>query len=124
MRLLLDEHISAPRLGEALRAAGHDMLAAAEHPALAGVADEALLRTAAAEGRIMVTHNIRDFVPILIDWGAGGRSHAGCVLIKGIHHSQFGLLLDGLKALFQDRPEQEEWIDLTIWLTAESSGSV
>lgn len=117
MRLFLDAHESGRRLGEALRAAGHDVVAANEHPSLDGADDEELMDLAAGDGRIMVTHNARHFVPILIEWAASGHFHAGCVLVKGIDHSQIGALLRGLELLFEAHPAQEEWTDLTLWLT-------
>ena len=117
MRLLLDAHLSGRRLGKALRDLGHDVLAVNEEFSLDGWGDEALLRLAANGGRIVVTHNVRDFVPLLVEWGESGQSHAGCVLVKRIDHSQFGLLLAGLGQLFEAYPRQEEWIDLVMWST-------
>jgi predicted nuclease of predicted toxin-antitoxin system len=116
MRLLLDEHLSAPRLGEALGREGHDVRAAARDPVLAGAADEALLRAARAEGRILLTRNVRDFAPLLVEWAGSGERHSGCVLIEGIDHAQVGLLLRGLRLLLDRHPAQEEWVDLVLWL--------
>jgi hypothetical protein len=120
LRLLLDAHESGRRLGKALRDLGHDVLAVSEEPALDGWSDEALLRLAADDGRITVTHNVRHFIPLLIEWGESGRAHAGCVLVKGIDHAQYGLLLTGLEQLLEARSRQEEWVDLAMWLTPAS----
>jgi predicted nuclease of predicted toxin-antitoxin system len=117
VRLFLDAHVSGRRLGRALRELGHDVVAAGDRPELDGADDESLLLLATEQDRVMVTHNARDFVPIVVDWGATGRAHAGCVLIKGIDHSQYGMLLRGLTALFEAVPEQSDWVDRVMWLT-------
>ena len=57
MRLLADENIPSHTI-RALRAAGHDVFAAAE--AQAGAADRVLLQRAAAEARVLLTFD-RDF---------------------------------------------------------------
>lgn len=122
MRLLLDAHLSPARLGEGARRAGHDVFAVAEHPELDGASDESLLEIARAQGRILVTLNVRDFVPILRIWAGANRPHAGCVLIKGIAAAEFGLMLAGLAYLFAEHPAQEDWVDRTRWLTPGSVG--
>ncbi len=47
---------------------------------LAGVDDEAQLRAARDAGRVLVTNNICDFVPLHHQWIAEGRPHAGVVV--------------------------------------------
>ena len=84
---------------------------------LKGSKDEAILSFAANEGRILITHDVGDFVPLLQRLGAAGDHHAGCVLIQGIGNDEFGRLLTGLRTMFQERPEQDQWIDLVLWLT-------
>ena len=44
-----------------------------------GWSDAALLQSSAADGRVVVTHNIRDFVVLHHTYLAQGRSHAGIV---------------------------------------------
>lgn len=83
MRLLLDAHVSGPRVGKRLEARGHDVRALDQEPALEGLDDEEVLATAASEQRILVTHNIRDFPSILREWAAVQRSHAGVILVYG-----------------------------------------
>jgi hypothetical protein len=112
VRLLLDVHLSGrvfvPRLGNL----GHDVRAANEEPVLARLPDEELLAAAATEGRILVTSNIKDFRPILVDWGKAGRHHAGCILItKRVRNEHFGRIIAGVTAALDARPEQEAWLD-------------
>jgi hypothetical protein len=45
-----------------------------------GWSDAALLQSSAADGRVVVTHNIRDFVALHRTYLAQGRSHAGIVV--------------------------------------------
>ena len=45
-----------------------------------GWPDAALLQSSAADGRVAVTHNIRDFVALHHTYLAQGRSHAGIVV--------------------------------------------
>ncbi len=78
MKLLLDAHHS--RLaGDRLRAAGHDVTAAADDPVLASLPDEELLRAAAHAGQAVVTENARDFDRIIRAWAVAGEHHAGVV---------------------------------------------
>jgi hypothetical protein len=117
MRLLLDEHVSARKIGRCLRDAGHDVRALAEEPGLVGLGDPEVLALAAREGRILITFNHRDFAPLLREWAESGRYHGGCVLVFGIDHSQIGLILRGLQRLFGERGEQAAWRDITEALT-------
>lgn len=69
--LLLDE-MYPPALAALLRAQGHDVLAVAGHPDLAGSPDEAVLDAAASDGRCLVTENIRDFAVLARQARHGG----------------------------------------------------
>lgn len=116
MRLLLDANLSGRRIAGPLREAGHDVEALSERADLEGLADPEVLLLAAAEERILVTRNSRDFAPLLRAWAEGGRSHAGCVLIWTLEHDDFGPILEGLRRLLAERPDQPAWRDLAIAL--------
>ena len=60
---------------------GHDVTAVVEDSALVSTPDEELLVHAAAEGRLLVTANVRDFAAIHASWSSRGRSHAGLIYI-------------------------------------------
>lgn len=79
VRYLLDEHIS-PRVVDILAHSGIDAVAAARSPH-AGYDDRALLSSAVADGRLLVTYNIDDFAPIFGDFIKEGRAMAGIVFI-------------------------------------------
>ncbi len=70
-----------------------------------------MLALATEEGRILVTHNVADFPEILREWAAGGRSHAGVMLVYAIGHSEFGLILHGIERWLELRPTQDDWAD-------------
>lgn len=116
MRLLLDAHVSARAIGSALRDRGHDVLALNEHPDLEGLDDPDVLRLAVEEGRIVVTFDVKDFVPLFREWGEAGRTHAGCILVHGIDHRDHGPLLAGLDQLFTRHPNPIHWHDLAMVL--------
>ncbi|MBA3945099.1 MAG: DUF5615 family PIN-like protein [Herpetosiphonaceae bacterium] len=117
MRLLLDAHISGRRVAQALRDLGHDVRAADEERALDGMDDVDLLALAATDERIVVTFNVKDFLPIIRAWAEDNRSHAGCILIaSSLRHHHFGLLIAGIHRLLVDLPEQAAWEDHVVWL--------
>ncbi len=121
MRLFLDAHVSGRKIADALRARGHDVLAADEERRLDGWEDERLLELAAAEGRIMVTFNVKDFARIVNEWSAGAARHAGCLMIVGIDHGEFGLILRVIDAALGARPDQGSWNAYAAWGTRASS---
>jgi hypothetical protein len=62
--LLLDEMFS-PRLAEELRRRGHDVVAVAVDPQLRVMSDAELHAWAGAQGRRIVTENVKDFRPLV-----------------------------------------------------------
>ncbi|HEY5046126.1 MAG TPA: DUF5615 family PIN-like protein [Solirubrobacteraceae bacterium] len=112
MRLLLDAHVSGPRVGRRLEAEGHDVRALDQEPALEGLEDEDVLALASQEERILATQDIRDFPPILREWAAAQRSHAGVILLYGIDHSEFELIIRGIRRWLELYSEPASWIDL------------
>jgi Domain of unknown function (DUF5615) len=114
VKLFLDAHVSGRRIATALREQ-HDVRAADEERELDGWDDERLLALASEQGRIMVTFNVKDFARITAEWAAAGKSHAGCLLIVGIDHAEFGLILRVIDHALSTRAEQGAWIDYTAW---------
>lgn len=112
MRLLLDAHVSGPRVGSRLQASGHDVRALDQEPALEGLDDESVLSLATQDQRILITHNIADFPSILRDWAAEPRSHAGTILVYGIDHSEFELIVAGIERWLAVYPQPGDWIEL------------
>jgi predicted nuclease of predicted toxin-antitoxin system len=116
VRLLLDANLSGRRIARPLREDGHDVEALSDRPDLEGLADPEVLALAAAEERILVTRNSRDFAPLLREWAEAGRPHAGCVLIWTLKHDDFGPILEGIRRLLAERPEQSRWRDVAVAL--------
>lgn len=114
MRLLLDANLSPRRIGGPLRDAGHDVLALAEDATYEGLADPLVLELAAAEERVLITRNSRDFAPLARGWAEAQRTHAGMILIWTLDHSEFGGILDGVQRLLEQRPQPAQWRDLVL----------
>ena len=119
MRFLLDAHVSGPRVGQRLAATGHEVRALDQELALEGLDDDDVLALAAAEERILVTHNIRDFPPILREWAAAGRTHAGVILAYGIDHREFDVIVRGVERCLELYPEPATWRDLAVVVNRE-----
>lgn len=111
MRLLLDAHVSGPAVGRRLEAKGYDVRALDREPALEGLDDDEVLALAAQEERILVTHNVSDFPRILRELAASDRSHAGVILVYGIDHREFDLIVRGVERWLERRPTDAEWLD-------------
>lgn len=116
MRLLLDAHLSGRVVGKSLTGSGHDVCALDSGPEFEGLTDPEVLELAAAEGRILVTANIRDFEPILREWAGEMRSHAGVILVpSSVRNEDFGILARGIESTL-DGISQQEWTDRVEWL--------
>jgi predicted nuclease of predicted toxin-antitoxin system len=111
VQLLLDSHL--PRaVAEGLRRAGIDAMALAEWlgGAFREAEDELILTHAAEEGRVIVTFDRRTVPSLLARWAAGGRSHAGVVLIdeKTIRQDDRRGLIRALQAFVAEHAD-EDW---------------
>lgn len=108
MRLVLDEHFSSV-VAEQLRAQGVDAVAVAAVPGLRQMADEELLRWSAAERRLLVTENVRDFAPLHGAFLARGESHTGIVFTSPQRFPRrragIGALVRALAALAASAPD-------------------
>jgi hypothetical protein len=78
VKILLDE-MHAPRVAALLRDLGHEAVAVKERADLIGLPDEDLLRAATAEGRVIVTENVKDFAVLHRRVAAEGQRHVGLV---------------------------------------------
>lgn len=102
MRLLLDEHFNYT-IAEELRRRGVDAVATQqERPELEGQDDIQLLRTATAERRVVVTNNVRDYAPLVEEFGLRGESHFGVIFTDDATfprtHAGIGLIVRALAA--------------------------
>lgn len=81
IRLLLDEHY-ADKVAERLVALGHEVVAAVDDLDLRSSPDDELFRWAAAHDRRIVTENVKDFRPLLLDALAAGTPVARLLLVS------------------------------------------
>jgi hypothetical protein len=72
--------------------------------------DEVILTVAGQEGKTLVTYDQKTILPLLVQWGARGRDHAGVVFIDHLtlESSNFGGLVRALIALW-DRNHTDDW---------------
>lgn len=106
-------------MGQRLSAAGHDVRALDQELALEGLDDVEVLALAATEERILVTHNVRDFPAILRDWAGSERSHAGVILVYGIDHREFALIIRGIECCLQRYADAAGWRELAVVVNRE-----
>ncbi len=92
-----------------------------EHKDLEGLADAAVLELATVQRRILITFNVRDFAPILREWGGAERRHAGCLLMVGIAHHEFSLIVSRVSAVLARWPRQEDWFDRSLFVDRTGS---
>jgi hypothetical protein len=114
VRVLLDEHFSPRRVGGRLTAAGHDVLAIADVPAYAGLPDDQVLELAAAERRVLVTRNAKDFDRITRRWASREQRHAGVLLVWTRETDEFGSLVTELLATLERIGDHDASADLVL----------
>ena len=82
IRLLIDEDVR-PLIAKTLRDRGYDVQHVVE-VGRAGRSDDEQLRYATADGRALLTHNVRDYVVLDREYRARGRHHAGILVCDQI----------------------------------------
>jgi uncharacterized protein DUF5615 len=85
-----------------------------QEAALEGLGDDLVLALAADEQRIVVTQDIGDFPSMLRQWAEARRSHAGAIIVYGIDHSEFELIIRGVQRWLELYPDPASWVDLTL----------
>ncbi len=109
---MLDAHISGSKVGRALEELGHDVKVTER---LERIPDDVLLELAAEEDRILVTHNVKDFMQILKQ-RPPERSHAGVILVpRSVPHREFGAIVSGIQRTLSGL-SQEDWVDRVGWM--------
>ena len=81
-KLLLDEHIWA-YLAKILREQGFDVIHVCEVDLIA-TSDDKIMQYAVGEHRAVVTFNIKDYIPLAIQYFEDGKQHYGVVVSKEI----------------------------------------
>ncbi|HMF17883.1 MAG TPA: DUF5615 family PIN-like protein [Gemmataceae bacterium] len=105
VRLYFDRHIMT-RLAIDLSGRGFNTLTT-EEAGKDTASDEEQLAFATAEGRAMLTFNIRDFAPLHEQWQEAGRTHAGIIVSQQLGSRQYGLLLQRMLRLLNHFTAEE-----------------
>jgi predicted nuclease of predicted toxin-antitoxin system len=116
VKALIDEQLS-PDIARLLRDRGHDVEAVAERPDLVGRPDRVIFEVAAAEGRAVVTNNVKDFRPLAAERLTQGRTHPGLILLPSARtrtRSAVSALADAIEGVLMTKPgdltSSERWI--------------
>jgi hypothetical protein len=123
VKLVLDEHYS-PAIAEQLRQWGYDVIPVTERveatlAELRRKPDEELLRWSHAEGRVLVTENIRDFMRLHHAFLERGELHSGLLFTSPSKFPRrsdtIGLLVTAL-AEFMDQHDASAIVGDVAWL--------
>lgn len=119
MKLLLDEHHD-PAVARALRERGHDVAAVAERDDLRGRADADVFAAAGAEGRAVVTENVRDYAGLVKHAGDLDETHAGVVFTSPSRYPRVpdarARLTEALARLLEEHAATDVLHDMVVWL--------
>jgi hypothetical protein len=116
-RLVLDEMFS-PTIGVTLRERKHDVIAVAERVELRSMTDDGVFAWAVADGRWLLTENVRDFRPILLRAMQAGGIITGVLFTNSRtfprSRQNLGPLIEALNAWLSTGPPpaplSEDWL--------------
>jgi predicted nuclease of predicted toxin-antitoxin system len=118
MRLLLETHVHGA-LAAQLQRHGVDAIAVQDWQAgrYRNAPDEIVLVAAAAEGRVIVTFDLKTFSELLKVWAETGQRHAGVILVLRREGAaqDIGRLLRALLSLHV-RAGDQAWTDRAVYL--------
>lgn len=119
MRLLLDEMLT-PVIARELRARGHDVEAIAGNPDHETLSDTEVVALARAQRRAIVTNNIRDYRPLLIEAVVSGDpGHCGMIFMPGNYRrtkADVGRIVKALEAKLAECPGDDDLLGGETWL--------
>jgi predicted nuclease of predicted toxin-antitoxin system len=120
LKLLLDAMFS-PAIAEQLRRRGHDIVAAAEVPALRHLRDPDLFAAAQVEQRAVVTNNVAHFLAIDALYRQQGRPRYGLILtsdrrFRRAQGGGIGPLVQALDVFLGAQPAEARAESLVHWL--------
>lgn len=104
-RIYEDEDAMSGVVGRMLADAGIDCLTS-NQAGNGGLSDQAQLEFATARGRVIVTHNMKDFLRIHGEWARAGREHAGIIIITA-QRTAPRVVVAKLTQLLEERTEQD-----------------
>lgn len=110
VRLLLDEDTPL-LLAQTLRSRGHDAVHALE-AGLRSRPDPQVFDAAITDGRALLTHNVRHFMPLVAQITQAGRAHRGLLLAEQV---EFRDILARTLRFLADRSD-EDLTNAIVWL--------
>ena len=110
IRLLLDEDIPI-LLAQVLRERGYDVVHATEE-GLSGATDDRVFEQAFAHGRVLLTHNVADFLALTERRAVEERPHRGLFLAPQL---PFGELLRRTLRALRDRTA-DDLVNAVVWM--------
>ncbi|MGH9243072.1 MAG: DUF5615 family PIN-like protein [Acidimicrobiales bacterium] len=124
VKLLLDE-MHAPAVAADLRGRGCDAVAVKERPELIGISDHEVLVAATAEGRAVVTENVKDFAALAQRWAAAGEHHGGIVFthprrFRRAARNHVRVLSEALVQFIDKRSSALQKVESFVWWLEES----
>ena len=103
-----------------MRERGHDVIAVAHDPAMRGLSDPALFDVAAAEGRVIATYDVADFLPLFEEREMAAEAVAGIVLISARSYPPgergYGPLPRALEAILEEHRSPKALAGKAVWL--------
>lgn len=108
MKLVLDE-MHAPIIADRLNDESFDVFAVAAQPELRGMPDGDLLTHATTQGRVLITENVTDFMPLATQWAGEGKPHPGLIFTNPRRSNRAtiaypGNLIAALRQFLTDHP--------------------
>lgn len=98
------------RIATELRKRGHDALAVVERSELRATEDGELLLMATAQGRVVVTEDVGDFLELVRDFASEGRAHSGVILVPASTFPRtdrgYGLLIRALHTYLEEHEHE------------------
>lgn len=111
----------SPAIADGLRERGHDAVSVHDRPDLVAALDAAIFAAMQAEQRVIVTNNIRDFMPLAQEALQTGSPFHGIVLTndKSLPRSKsmIGTFIRLLDALMNQHPTEDAFSGRIHWLS-------
>ena len=119
MKLLLDEMYASSVAG-LLRDWGHDAIAVKGRADLMGLPDPDLLQVATAQGRAVVTEDVKDFAVLDRRISATGQHHSGLVLVDARRFPRSAqnyvqVLADALASFLSEHGAMLDGVESFVW---------
>ncbi len=114
------------RIATELRKRGHDALAVVERPELRAAEDGDLLLIATAEGRVVASEDVADFLELVSVFASEGRTYSGVILVPASQFPRtdrgYGVLIRALHAYLEAHEREMKVPGGVHWLAAMASG--